>query len=58
VTTIGRFSKEIFLIPASTESTPGSCTYIHKDHANIPLNKEAILSLHKSARGDIWDAGH
>ena len=30
---------------------------IHDQHAELPMNDETILRLHKLCRGDIWDAG-
>jgi Fic family protein len=30
---------------------------IHEEGGRLPLTEETVLRLHKSARGDIWDAG-
>ena len=29
----------------------------HEQSTNLPLSEEAILSLHRLTRGEIWDAG-
>jgi Fic family protein len=30
---------------------------IHENYADMPVDEATILSLHRTARGDIWDAG-
>lgn len=31
--------------------------FIHEGAADIPVTEETILKLHKTSRGDVWDAG-
>ena len=32
-------------------------SWIHSDHAGIPISESTILRFHKLSRGNIWDAG-